>query len=199
MKISKLVAKHFLVLSRFPLGSLLIIIGPLLVLLLAGFAYNNNARFDLTVSTFVSEESELTQELLSALAVDFATAPYDSLEECISSVKAVQSHACLAFSPDFVLGQGKQNVIAVYVDNSKVNIVDLIRNSLHTVIASESSEITTDLTETLVVTLQQADADIISWRDGELLNASAGLLTQKNFVDIAKSKLSNYSKACGII
>lgn len=175
MKLFKLITKNFLIIMRSKVSSLIIIFGPLLVMLLAGFAFNNSASFDLKVGFYSADASaqygqsgDVSNETLfaqfeNALGKDFQTIRYNRIDQCIDDVSSLKIHACLEFPEQFAIEAGKENIISIYVDNSKVNIVDLIQNSLNTVISVETSEISSDLTNVLIESINDVSLKLNKW------------------------------------
>jgi ABC-2 type transport system permease protein len=165
MKLMKLIGKNFRILTRSKVSSLIIIFGPLLMMFLAGYAFNNDSTFDLQVGAYTHTQTELTDRFVNELEGKFGLTQYEELAKCEEEVTSLKIHACLEFSENFELVEGQQNNINIYVDNSKINIVDLIQNVLNEVIFVENTEISADLTSVLLVSITDVTKKLDTWKN----------------------------------
>ncbi|HLP80244.1 MAG TPA: ABC transporter permease [Acidobacteriota bacterium] len=191
MKLTKLIFKNFKIILRSQVSSLIIIFGPLLIMLLAGFAFNNNASFELNVGLFFGEKNDLTQRFADSLGNEFQIYEYTSEQQCIDDVSNLKIHSCLVFPANFELAEGNQNVINIHVDNSKVNIVDLIQNTLNKVISVESSEISSDLTQVLIVSINDVSTKLDTWKTSNIATIKKDQQTLITSLQSGKEDLAN--------
>ena len=193
MKLTKLIVKNFKIIMRSRISSLIIIFGPLLIMLLAGFAFNNSASFDLNLGIYTPQPSDLTTNFTTSLAKQFQIFTYTNEQDCVEDVRNLKLHSCIVFSPNFVISSGSNNTISIHVDNSKVNIVDLIQNALDQVIAVQSNQIGADLASVLIVNINQASTQMDSWQNQSiagLLGSTKGIGAS---IDADKDKWSTLS------
>lgn len=180
MNILRLILKNFIVLLRSRVSSLIILFGPLLIVLLAGYAFDNNDSFELKVGVYINETTDLYDRFVESLQQEFTLIEYDNPKDCINDVTSLKTHSCLEFDGDFELEQGNTNHIEIHVDKSKVNIVDLIQNALNKVIFVESTEISSDLTDVLLTSLADTSIQLTAWNElitADILVAQNGLDT----------------------
>ncbi|MBS3164081.1 ABC transporter permease [Candidatus Woesearchaeota archaeon] len=150
----KVVGKNLKLLIRSKSSALVVILGPLLVTLLVGLAFNNSTLFNLKVATFSPQYDELTTSFLDKLQEqNFLVTRFDNEENCVESVKLGVSHACMVFPPGLDIAAAEGNEIAFYVDNSRVNIVYTIMDTISAGISSRTREISSGLVQVLVDTL----------------------------------------------
>lgn len=164
-KLWKLIAKNFKIIFRSRISSLIIILGPLFVMLFAGFAFDNDAQFELSLGVHVQDDSDLTQRFIDSLGAKFTIIEYENKNTCVDDVRDLNTHSCLVFPENFEVAEKNANLIEIYVDNSKVNIVDLIQNALNGVILVETSQISEDLTQILLTSINDVSNKLDTWDD----------------------------------
>ncbi|MFT4312003.1 MAG: ABC transporter permease [Candidatus Woesearchaeota archaeon] len=165
MKLLRLIAKHLKTILRSKISALIIIFGPLFIMLLAGFAYNNDQTFDLRVGVIIENKTPLYERFVESLSQEFVVQSYEQKHVCVEDVRNLRLHSCLEFSSNFTLEQSRTNYIFVHVDNSKVNIVDLIQNSLNRVIRDQTAEISSELTSVLLVSIDDVSEKLLEWEE----------------------------------
>ncbi|NTV24570.1 MAG: hypothetical protein HGA85_09505, partial [Nanoarchaeota archaeon] len=143
MKLLHIIRKNIRLLIRSK-SSLILILGPLLIILLVGLSFSGDS-YSLKVGVFSEQYSDLSTEFHQRLGTSFATMAYDTEGACVESVKTGLSHACVVFPPGMVIDNQRTNVIKFYVDESKVNLVFLVRSALMSSVGDKSTEITSDL------------------------------------------------------
>jgi len=191
MKLTKLIVKNFKIIMRSRISSLIIIFGPLLIMLLAGFAFNNSASFDLNLGVYAPEPSALTANFTDSLSHQFKIFTYTDELNCVEDVRNLKLHSCLVFSPNFEIAAGNNNTITIHVDNSKVNIVDLIQNALDKVITVQSSQIGADLAGVLIININQASSEMDAWQNQSITTILASNKGIGASVDADKNKWSS--------
>ena len=164
-KLFKLIAKNFKIIFRSKISSLIIILGPLFVMLFAGFAFDNDAQFELSVGVHTQDDSDLTKRFIDSLGEKFTVIEYENKNTCVNDVRDLNTHSCLVFPENFEVAEQNNNLIEIYVDNSKVNIVDLIQNALNSVILVETSYISEDLTQILLTSINDVSNKLDTWDD----------------------------------
>jgi ABC-type multidrug transport system permease subunit len=150
MKLIKLIAKNFKILFRARSAATIIILGPLIIMLIAGLAFNNTNPFNLSIGIHSPQQTETAGVFTDSLSEEYVTTLYSTPEDCQNAVRSGRAHACLIYPDDFEIREGKQNEIELFVDTSQSNIVGLIEQSMTTVITGERVKISADLTATLV-------------------------------------------------
>ncbi|MFT4312808.1 MAG: ABC transporter permease [Candidatus Woesearchaeota archaeon] len=190
-KIIKLIDKNFKLILRSKVSSLIIFFGPLLVLFLAGFAFSSSDDLDLQIGVHYFNETNLTVQFIDSLSERFIVFEYDERQDCIDDVRSLVRNGCIGFSPDFELADGSENIVTLYVDNSQVNIVDLIQNSINSVIFAQTSTISADLTTVLLTSINDVSQRLTNWRSNintNIIGLQNELLTS---IDSSSSQLSD--------
>jgi ABC-type multidrug transport system permease subunit len=153
MKTTKVIKKNIRLLLRSKVSTLVLILGPLLVMFLVGISFSSSS-FNLKMNVFSNDYSDLTQDFILKLENEgYAIQKAESNETCINQVKEQLSHACIIFPDNLQIDNKKTNIIDFYVDQSKVNIVYLIMSTLEESFGQVTTDISTDLTNQIVTTL----------------------------------------------
>ncbi|MBW2997243.1 ABC transporter permease, partial [Candidatus Woesearchaeota archaeon] len=151
VKIIELIKKNFKLLVRAKVSSLVIFIGPLLLVSLLGLAYSQSTTFTLTASVHSESYSDLSESLIEKMTnQNFRVLRQDSTDDCISSVKRLESQACIIFPKDMTTTNGQTNEVTFYVDYSQMNLVWLIIDVMSARVSEKSEEISKELTDDLL-------------------------------------------------
>ncbi len=173
LKVLHIIRKNFREMIRSKLSSLIIVIGPILVILLAGFVFSTNTLQGVKIGTYYEQESTLGQNIEEKLREkSFIIQEFLILDECINSVKAGNNHLCMKIeekrtSPLGRIDSRVDNNITLYIDYSKTRIVWTIINEVQTIIEGESQEATYVILESLSERVTYAISEINS-KENEL-------------------------------
>jgi ABC-2 type transport system permease protein len=191
IKLLKIIIKNFKLLFRSKTSALIIVLGPLLIMLLVGISFNTFDTFNLNIGVYSPEKSEMVDSFLDKLdSNNYNLINYDSQKGCVKGIEVGVIHTCISFPPDFKIENDKTNEIVFYVDQSKINLVYLIRDILTSSIQNRSEEISQDLTSEIVtkifetrtgLTESSSDAVSIISKNDEILVES----------EVAKTNLAN--------
>ena len=154
-----LLKKNLKIILRSRNSAMIILLGPLIIIFLVGAAFNTSSLFNIKVGAFSSSYSELAESLIQELGdKQFQVEKLGSQEECISKLKGNEVHVCAVFPPD--LQVGSEGSIEFFVDNSKINLVWIIIDSLSTKVSTKSSELSIQLANSLLDTLSETDSKL---------------------------------------
>ena len=146
-----IVTKNTKVLLRTKTSTLLIILGPLLLIFLAGIAFDNTNPYSVKIGTYSAAYNTLTESFVDKLhEKQFKTNAYNSEENCIDAIKEGEIHACIVFAPDFKPALAQSNEITFYLDYSKLNLAWTITSIINEQIAQRSKELSTNLTTEII-------------------------------------------------
>ncbi|MFH1650160.1 MAG: ABC transporter permease [Candidatus Woesearchaeota archaeon] len=160
MKIVETVGKDIKLLFRSKGSFLGLILGPLLIILVVGLAFNNTAKLDIKVSAYAPSQTS-AREFINAIEEAGTEVVLELDEEtCIRDVTSGKTHACITFPETINLEEGNNNTITFYVDNSRVNIVYVIIDQLQTTAEFRRSQLSKQLTNDLLRTLVLLRSDI---------------------------------------
>lgn len=154
-----MIAKNIKLILRSRTSALIVLLGPLFITLLVGTAFNTTSLYDLRIGAYSESYSELTNGLLKDLSEkDFKVTNYGSEEECIKGLKIGESHVCAIFPKD--LKVGTQEDVQFYVDESRMNLVWIIIETISKRVSTKSSELSLELTNVILNTLTDATSKI---------------------------------------
>ena len=177
MKFLRIVSKNMKLLTRAKSSGFIVIFGPLLNILLVGLALNNPSSYEISVGYYTPDvNNALTDSFIREVqGSNYLVLEYDSNESCIDSIKQGTSHTCIIFPKDFEIGNNLANKVEFYVDYSRANIVYQIIEAISSKLKIKTSELSQDLTETLLDRIDSAKEDI----DTNILS----IITLKTSVD----------------
>lgn len=159
MKLAYVIKKNFKLLIRSKSSAFVIIFGPLLIMLLAGLAFNSPTQKNLTVGVFSSSYSNLSSSFIDELKTNnFTVLFFDSQGACIEKIKQGDVHSCIIFPPNLTIENNKTNEIFFYVDQTRINFVYAILDALSSKIELRSSRISFELTSNLLDVIYNAKA-----------------------------------------
>jgi ABC-2 type transport system permease protein len=176
--ITNLVKKNLTVLIRSKTSSLIIILGPLLIILFAGLAFDNTNTYSLKIGTYSPSETEIIKEFNKNLKEQFTLIEYKTKTECIDDIKEDEINTCIIFSENFTLSTPPYNEIKFYVDYSRINIVWNIMDVMTKKISSKVLEVSKNLTGSLLTTLENIQKEV-----GERRSIIVRLTTENDLIN----------------
>ncbi len=188
----ELVIKDFRLLFRNKNSTLIFVLGPLLVVLMLGFAFNTADLYGLKLAVYSPAYNTLSDGLLNKLSSQFTIIKTATAQSCIDGVKLSDWHVCLVFPKDFDIRLN--NNIDFYVNPTKINLVYIITNMISAKVGEETTEISQSLVEGLLKKMETIKAEVD--KDKQILDgvneATAALRDRSSrlYDEIAKLNLS---------
>lgn len=146
-----LVQKNLKLLVRARASALVVILGPLLIIFLAGLAFDNTSLYAVRIGTHSPAYNDLSNSFIEKLSEkQFKITRYPTEELCIQGIRRGETHTCIMFPPDFTIGKNGSNEIKFAVDYSQINLVWTILNVMTTSISARTTELSKNLTAILV-------------------------------------------------
>jgi ABC-type multidrug transport system permease subunit len=165
MKLGLTIKKNIKMLMRSRVSTIVLVLGPLLVIMLVGLSFSSNT-FSLKMGVYSESYSDLSREFISKLNEDgFSITQMETEEICINSVKEQQMHTCIIFPEDMSLDNEKTNLISFYVDQSQINLVYLVMSSLEGSFEEVTTGISKDLTDEIVSSLFLTKAGLLDSKE----------------------------------
>ncbi len=159
IKLFEIIKKNFMLLIRSRSSALIILFGPLILMLLIGFAFNTTSLFDIKVGTYSSSYSELSDSIVTQLQDEqFKVIKVDSEKLCVDMIKSGELHVCTVFPADLTIKSSDK--ILFYVDKSRINFVYIILDRISTKISTKSNELSTALTNRLLTSINNVNAKL---------------------------------------
>src|SRR3989344_1485894 len=157
----EIIRKNFKVLIRSRISALIVILGPLLIMFLAGIAFDNQSKYSLNIGTYSEKYSELSESFIQKLGEqEFRVEKIESEEICIEKIKQGILHTCIIFPPDLTIEDNKVSEIVFHVDYSKINLIWMVLDTISSKLKERSSEISLDIASDLMEKLEFARSEI---------------------------------------
>jgi ABC-type multidrug transport system permease subunit len=158
-----LVKKNLKLLVRAKSSALIVIFGPLLVIFLAGLAFDNTNLYSVKVGTFSEDYNDLSNSFIEKLGdKQFKVVRYPDVPSCTKGIEIGEVNTCLVFDPDFELAKDGANGVTFYVDYSKLNLVWTVLNVMTESVSERSMELSKNLTTILVNALETSTSEIMN-------------------------------------
>ena len=143
MKVFKIITKTLRLILRSKTSLAAVLLGPLLIITLVGLAFGNMNQYSLNIGVFAHEYDDLVESYMDMIQNDttFKIARYPLVDLCLNDIKRGSTHTCIEFPRDFDLGVPGANEIKFYVDQSKSDILAIVR----TIVISRLSERTAQI------------------------------------------------------
>jgi ABC-type multidrug transport system permease subunit len=146
-----LVQKNLKLLVRARASALVVILGPLLIIFLAGLAFDNTNLYAVRIGTYSPAYNDLSNSFITKLSEkQFKITRYPAEELCTEGIRRGEIHTCVMFAPDFTIGKNGSNEIKFAVDYSQINLVWTVLNVMTTSISARSTELSRNLTSVLL-------------------------------------------------
>ena len=160
-KIIELTKKNFKLLLRSKLSALIILVGPILIMVLAGLAFSNTNEYSISVATYSPSYNELTNSFVENIeSSQYSISKVSSEDFCIEGVKQNKHHVCMVFPENFATGNSNQNQINFYVDYSKINLVWMVIDAISSEISETSAALSLNLTANLLHQLENTETQL---------------------------------------
>ncbi len=194
-KLIEIIKKNFRLLIRSKTSALIVLVGPLLLMLFVGMAFNTSSLFDIKIGTYSSGYNELSESLITQLEDDeYRVIKLESEESCIISVQNQEVQIC-AIIPENLAVQGEGSIV-FHVDKSRMNLVGSIIQSISSKVSVKSSELSTALTNSLLSTVTQVQDQLLS-KEGSVTSISSNMQSIKDALDGINSDLTNLDVSKG--
>lgn len=160
-KLKSILQKNYKLLLRNPLSSLIIVLGPLLLVILLGFTFSNANGVLLSASTYSPEYSALAQSTLDVLSNQGTLiVKQDTLEECIKKVQTGTAQICIEFPQGFSADSNSQ--IIFHTDHSQINLVWAVLDNIQKSVQGKNTELSLAYSQDVLERLNFAKAQIES-------------------------------------
>ncbi|MCM2325986.1 MAG: ABC transporter permease [Candidatus Woesearchaeota archaeon] len=187
MKTNQIIKKNIKLLLRSKVSTIVLVLGPLLLILLVGLSFSSN-KFFLKMGAYSEGYSDLSESVIENLNEGgFSVKKYDTNETCVTAVKEQEVQACIVFPPNMVVRNDMQNVVKFYVDESKVNVVYLVMSKLSESFGEVTEGISKDLTQKILNSLFTSKNTLVGSR-----NTLSGI-TNENVIISTNSEASSSS------
>lgn len=190
MKFIKTILKNFKILFRMKTSLIAIILGPLLVILLIGLAFNSSTSFDVIVGYHAADKSTLTSDFVGVLNNSYSLKQFASKEDCTNELKQGLLNICIDFPEHFVVENKKSNNITFVVDKGRVNLVYAVIESVSEKVGIKTGELSKGFAETVTDTLSNT-ANTIDKNLGALIKVKKAVSDSSDDAEIISKNLGS--------
>ncbi|KHO46599.1 MAG: antibiotic transport system permease protein [archaeon GW2011_AR3] len=149
-RIGLIMKKNLTIMLKSRWWAIVFILLPLLIIFLAGIAFDNLSEYKIKVSIYSGGYSSLTNSFIAKLNADpLQTVKASSEASCIDNVKIGLAHTCVIFPPGMEIG-GANNEISIFIDYSNLNLAWVVRDRLYSKLEERSKEISAGITNDLL-------------------------------------------------
>lgn len=176
MSIEKLffiVQKNLRLVFRNWTAFLLLIVGPMLLILIVGYAFQGEDLHDIVLGVHAASDGESSTIINALSSQEVRVVYFPQIAHCIATMNHSAVHICADFSSDFQEGAGE---ITFYYDTTRYNLVRYILEYLQERVALTSEQISLELAEqifadinTFVSDMQTGQTQVQELRDNALL------------------------------
>ena len=148
--------KNFRILLRNMSSLLLLVIGPLVLILLVGFAYSGENIHDIRIGV-VSSDYALLQPAFQNFSTYSYIITYNQTAQCVDDLRHQAIHICLEFSEDFGEKSGTEftsGTITFYFDNSRKTLSNKIVEAISDYFGGEAEKISIESAKTIFSNIQ---------------------------------------------
>ena len=148
MKVFKIITKTLRLILRSKTSLAAVLLGPLLIITLVGLAFGNMNQYSLNIGVFAHEYDELVESYLDMIQNDttFKISRYPLIDLCLNDIKRGSTHTCIEFPRGFDLGVPGANEIKFYVDQSKSDILAIVRTIVINRLSERTAQIASEQT-----------------------------------------------------
>ncbi|MDK2907677.1 MAG: type transport system permease protein [Candidatus Woesearchaeota archaeon] len=149
--------KNLKILFRSWGSALIVLIAPLLIVLIIGASLSSSETTKLNIGFSGNSTGELSQRILDSLnSSDNDLIYFPEIFSCKRAIELGVVSACVNIPQNLSLDHNARNVLDFYVDESRMNLVYEVINSIQTDVQSESKEITEEIGSKLISILQMS-------------------------------------------
>jgi len=183
-EVMELVKKNAQNLIRSKAGSLVVILGPLLIIFLAGLAFDNSNVYAVKVGIYRPDNASVTARFTEQLKDQFKVQEFASELECIDAVRNTDTAVCMRFAENFSIGVPTKNQVTFYIDYSRINLVWAVRKAMSEKVDEASLQASENLTSNLLGVIEFTKKEVQKERDALIRLTTQNELVNKNTQDL---------------
>lgn len=189
VKLFSLMTKNYKLMIRSKTSSLIFFFGPLFIIFLVGLGFNTSTLSDISIASYSESYSPLSESLIANLTGgQYNVEKLASEAECIDAVKFQSYHVCVLFPKEMALDNSANNNIVLYVDNSRINIANLISERLASKVSIRADELSSGIVSQILGAIDNINKEIAL---GKTYIAVLDSNNQKS-IDMASSTLTGF-------
>jgi ABC-type multidrug transport system permease subunit len=143
-KLFYIVQKNLRLVFRNWTSFLLLILGPMLLILIVGYAFQGEDLHDIALGVHAAPGADIRAVIDALSSQEIHVVYFPQITHCIAAMNHSEIHICADFSSDFQEGAGE---ITFYYDTTRYNLVRYILEYLQERVALTSEKISLELAE----------------------------------------------------
>ena len=157
IKLLEIIKKNLKIVFRSWTTTFLLIIAPLLLIALLGYAFGGNDVHDIKLGAYSENYEEISDIVKTLESPQIDIIHYVALEDCVLEIKKDNVHVCAEFSSNFrITNQGAKGTITFYLDNSKLNLLSYLTEYINKKVGIKTDQITLEATEKILGDIQES-------------------------------------------
>jgi ABC-type multidrug transport system permease subunit len=149
--------KNIKIVLRSPSSLLLLVFGPLVLILLIGFAFGGDEVHDINIGVVTQDMGSINSIIDSLASREVAIHEYNNFNMCMFDLKLDKIQVCALFSDDFIATNKKvTGKITFYYDNSRYNLASYLSDYIKDKIAITSEQITLEAATNILNDIESA-------------------------------------------
>jgi ABC-type multidrug transport system permease subunit len=161
MKFGRVMLKNFKLLIRAKASAFTVLVGPLLIIVLIGFAFSGKATYELNLGYHTPMPNNMTADFVDSLKQsNYFVQEFPSEEDCVKKIEQGIIHTCIIFPENFQLNNSQSNEVRFLVDYSRMNLVYKVIESVSGRLDIESKELSYSLTQVLLSRINTTIKDL---------------------------------------
>lgn len=156
-----LIKKNLVILVRSKSSALIVILAPLLLILLMGLSYSTTSSYGLNIGVHGTNFNGIVGEVINSLeGQGFQVITYNQIEDCIDDVKHNTVHTCVSVPENFDVDGNEAKEVTFYLDQSKINLVWIIQETLQEEFNLRTQEISEGLVDDIFYKISVGQTEI---------------------------------------
>lgn len=160
-KMTHVILKNYKMVIRSRTSALIFFFGPLFIIFMVCMGFNTSSLHNINVAVFSEAYSPLAEDLITNLSGgDYNILRLGSEAECIESIKINGNHICAIFPKNMVLDNSANNNIQIYVDDSRINIANMLIDKLASKVSTQSKQISIGVVSQMLGALDDINKEV---------------------------------------
>lgn len=148
-----IIIKNLKIVFRSWTSILLLILGPMILILILGFAFQGDELHDIRMGVYAKDYGMVDPLLKELQSPEVEIMKFRSQGACILAMNHSLTHLCVEFTPDFeydlAKGEAGEGLIIFHYDNSRYNLIKFILDYMEERISITSEAITLEATQAI--------------------------------------------------
>jgi len=161
MKLLTVITKNFKLLIRSKASAFTVLVGPLLIILLVGFAFSTKTSYELSIGYYAPAKNNLTASFIDTLKQSqYDVQEFTDEQSCVKRIEQGIIHTCIIFPENLQISNEQKSEIRFLVDYSRINLVYKVIGSVSDILDIESEEVSYSLTQALLSRINNTVKDL---------------------------------------